>query len=205
MLRWLCAVLLATAVTGVVGLTGGSPACACSCAGLTNATQLAARADAVFIGTVQGVGTPGVLMRTSSDPVVATIKVDAVYRGDVASRVEVATPVWEGSCGVTFRRGVRYVVYADREPGTWEGAGAAPYYTWLCSGTAPLDAAGDTPYGEFDATVLGPARSPRAGAELGPAGSLGWALGVAIAVVAGLGGIPAALLVRTRRQRTRGR
>lgn len=191
MTRLLSALALVVGATGVMGFAGAAPACACSCVQRSPA-ELAASADAVFTGTVRAVRGPG-LFAGPEDRAVATIDVDAVYQGDVAERVDVAAVPAEASCGVEFHAGERYILYA-----TTESAGAAPYHTGFCTGTEKLTAR--TGVG---GAAPGPAKSPRAGAELAPQAGSPWALGAGLLVATMLVGLPAALTLRARRARAR--
>jgi hypothetical protein len=66
--------------------------------------------DVVFFGEVSRVNAG------ATDT--ASMDVAHILEGHVTRRVEVATPGSPEECGVEFRRGQRYFVYADREDGT---------------------------------------------------------------------------------------
>lgn len=188
--RVLSAFALTVGATGIIGFAGVAPACACSCV-QRSPTELAAGADAVFTGTVRTVRGPG-LFAGPEDRAVATIDVDAVHKGDVAERVDVAAVPAEASCGVEFQAGERYIVYATTE------SAVAPYHTGFCTGTERLTA--ETGVG---GVAAGPVTSPRAGAELASRAESRWALGAGLLVAAMLVGLPAALALRARRPSAR--
>jgi hypothetical protein len=98
-------------LTAVLCLTAAAmPAAACSCPGKSPKAALEAAA-AVFSGTV-------VFVKKSQADVVVTIKVDKVWKGDVPAQVTVSTPPNDGLCGVSFKEGDGYLVYAGGQPGS---------------------------------------------------------------------------------------
>jgi Tissue inhibitor of metalloproteinase len=122
-------VLVAAIVAAGALLGPASPACACSCAPLTQA-QAFEKADAVFAATLVRRDERGGLVRSSTDPVTLTWTVDAVYKGS-ASKVQQVNTVESGaSCGLEAEVGRRYLVHADSTGGRLEAS--------LCGGTRPL-------------------------------------------------------------------
>jgi hypothetical protein len=116
--------LLATA--GSVALAAPATAVACSCVGPMTEAEHRRDADVVFVGRVERVAHPG---PGTSDPARARLRVQRVIKGRLgARRVTVETARDEAGCGVTFQRGARFRVYAEREAGGGLSTG-------LCSGT----------------------------------------------------------------------
>ena len=195
--RWLSAVALVLGTTGIGVALSAAPACACSCVP-PDPEQYAASAEAIFTGVVRGVEQRGgPLTSTAAATVVTTIDVDGVHKGDVAQQVEVATADGEASCGIEFRVGERYRVYADTAGGQLSGT-RAPYHASLCGGTVRLNGEPNG-VGVTKTAALGPARTPRPGQQLAPPHNLDWAFGAGLAVVAGLLLLPAMLALRSRR------
>jgi 5-hydroxyisourate hydrolase-like protein (transthyretin family) len=135
-------------------------ASACSCAGGRAPCQEYWQADAVFVGEVVGESkfTVNEGSRQHTQRLVR-LAVEQPLRGIEAAEVEVATGWGGGDCGYQFRRGVRYVVYADRD----EKGGRL--YTGTCTRTRPLaEADEDLAYfrglgaSEPTGTVFGEAR-----------------------------------------------
>ncbi len=145
----------------VAGLAGailltlpGRPAQACTCAALAPAQHLA-QADAVFRGTIERLEPDGAGGR-------AAFFVTWVYKGSVGRNVSVSTGRTADGCGLQFRRGKEYLVYANDGPSGMS--------TDLCLGTTDdlfsLDRAGTTGH---DVEVTRP-RPAAAGASESRAG-----------------------------------
>ena len=88
----------------------------------------AVQADAVFAGTVRSVAEEGGARR-------AVFAVDRVWRGAPGQEVTIVTANSSAACGVDFREGAAYVVFADADAGGQLQAGA-------CGHTAELGGAG---------------------------------------------------------------
>jgi 5-hydroxyisourate hydrolase-like protein (transthyretin family) len=105
----------------------------CTCGGGGAPCQAYWQADAVFVGAVVGESQftedEGEDKRTMR---LVRLAVEQPLRGVEASEVEVATGLGGGDCGYPFKRGVRYVVYADR------GERDGRLYTGVCMRTRPL-------------------------------------------------------------------
>lgn len=115
---------------GLVALTA-APSQACSCISGTPRQQLD-RADAVFTGTLTGVGVPpaGDVV-SSADPVTYRFDVGTVYAGGVDATAHVASVRDGASCGLErMTIGREYLVFATVRGDELE--------SWLCSGTAPV-------------------------------------------------------------------
>jgi hypothetical protein len=100
------------------------PAHACDCAPLTP-SEAAAEASVVFVGTpTQRLGQPD---EGSPDPVTYRFSVERVLKGEAGPTLSVSTNNSGDACGVDFRIGDRYEVYALDADGT-------PFAT-RCGGT----------------------------------------------------------------------
>jgi hypothetical protein len=101
--RLLATVLAVPVMLGGLVLVTAGPAAACSCARISEA-EVAARVDAVFVGT---------LVSSRVDPsVVLTFEVSRVYKGAVGKRQEIVIPpaaTRNGTCGF----------YVPAGPGPW--------------------------------------------------------------------------------------
>lgn len=124
---------------------GTEEAYACTCVRLSQEEQLQ-RSDAVFSGEVLDArenpspAPPGLHL----GPV--TFDVEESWKGVSEEQVVVLGYGGGGDCGIDFREGGRYLVYA-----TYGGQGEdAALTTGICEGTKPLEAAGD------DLEALGP-------------------------------------------------
>ena len=95
----------------IIGLSGAlSPnlGLACSCGGYApwvTTEEIVERYDAVFWGQVDTVHLEGFAK-------VATLRVFAVWKGDVPREVQVRTPAEGTACGVGFTPGQPYLVFA---------------------------------------------------------------------------------------------
>lgn len=105
---------------------------ACSCMGGTPLCQSFWQADVVFSGDVLAFDKTDSTQFFSRR--VARIRVDRVWRGTAAGTIEVTTGAGGGDCGYSFRRGRKYVVYANQ---TQDGK----LTTGICSPTKPFDEA----------------------------------------------------------------
>ena len=193
--RLLGAALTVPLLFGGLLLVTAGPAAACSCA-IGSEAEGAARADAVFVGTLISQATqidPRVeraqreftrtsdqrvlvrALRNNTSRTVWTFKVSRVYKGAVGKRQEIVTAVGGSSCGLELRGPGPFLVFAYKPAGDRSRLEPGQYGSGLCSGSRPLADGG--------APVLG-----------GPwAGEPGWpdsAVGVgalAAGVAAGLG------------------
>jgi hypothetical protein len=194
--RLLGAALTLPPLIGGLVLVAAGPAAACSCAIPGSEAQRAARADAVFVGTLISQATqidPRVeraqreftrtsdqrvlvrALRNNTSRTVWTFKVSRVYKGAVGKRQEIVTAAGGSSCGLELRGPGPFLVFAYKPAGDRSRLEPRQYGSGLCSGSRPLADGG--------APVLG-----------GPwAGEPGWpdsAVGVgalAAGVAAGLG------------------
>lgn len=101
--------LVVAALAGAMVPFASRPAWACSCVTVTH-RQLAERSDAVFTGTVA-------LVTAGRDRVV-NFDVDAVYKGERSSSIDVHTPLQGPTCGARFLLNRRYTVFASRQGGS---------------------------------------------------------------------------------------
>jgi hypothetical protein len=190
--RLLGAALVGSALLGgllLVSVTA-ERAAACSCMAGLSEPERAARADAIFVGTLVGDGrvdpsasAPTVRSRPFPlpPPVVYTFKVSRVYKGAVGQRQEIVTPGGGGpGCGgfgIGLRGAGPFLVFADQASNALYQVGPGQYGSSMCSGSRALT---------DSAPNLGglPAREP-AGQDHGPsAAGLAAGVGVLAAVVA---------------------
>ena len=134
--------LLASAV---VALLAPRPALACSCARGTDQRSFASSV-LVFTGVARAVVDPreGEELASTGDELTWTFGVERVHKGTAAEDVAVVSARGGSTCGVEFRVGQRYQVFAS------EGD---PPRTSICSGTRLL-AAGVEPYEPAPPTAL---------------------------------------------------
>lgn len=192
--------LLGAALVGSVFLGGlllvtvtARPAAACSCMAGLSEPERAARADAIFVGTLVGDGRadPSATAPTARSspfpvppPVVFTFEVSQVYKGAVGQRQEIVTPGGGGpGCG-GFGFGLQgagpFLVFADQASNAMYQVGPGRYGSSLCSGSRALaDAAPNL--GGLPARELGGQDHGSSGAGLA-VGVVG--VGVLAAVVA---------------------
>jgi len=78
----------------------------------------------------------------------ATIAVEQTWKGAVADTVDVSTIAISAACGISFREGARFIVYAS--PQVPQGR----LWTERCMRTRPLSDA------QWDLATLGPATPP---------------------------------------------
>ncbi|MGH2749774.1 MAG: hypothetical protein ACRDK3_02690 [Actinomycetota bacterium] len=163
--RWLLTILLLAG--GVVFAVPG-PALACSCAPPPPLEAAVEDADAAFVGVVTSSERTD---RPSGGPVVAaggnflyTFAVDEVLGGGVESAIEVNSHSEGASCGIKFREGGRYIVFAYES--------RRGLQTHLCTRTETVGASvsfgGRPPAGEVEPS--GAQNDP--GGEAGPPGLL---------------------------------
>lgn len=123
------AVVILTALTI---LLGQQPACACSCAEVTEQESFD-YADLVFVGVITGDARPRNPM-SSMDPVRIQFQVESVQKGSASPGTLVIETAYDGaSCGWDYSVGHRYRVYVH------EGQ------TGLCSGNRDLGTAPEVP------------------------------------------------------------
>jgi len=113
----------------------------CTCVGVGPACSEAPSANitAVFLGTVDSVGTPSALDFLGGDRVTSatpfggtlkvTITVQEAFKGVDAKKLVVRTASSEAACGFPFKKGEQYLVYATE----WKGQ----LYTSICQRTRP--------------------------------------------------------------------
>lgn len=89
---------------------GVNPVLACEFPTPPPPAEAAEESDAVFVGTVTGIGSAGV-------DVVATFEVERVWRGPSTATIQVATPENPGICGYAFEVDRSYLVYANERDG----------------------------------------------------------------------------------------
>ncbi|HYJ79027.1 MAG TPA: hypothetical protein VEW03_05475 [Longimicrobiaceae bacterium] len=131
----------------LLGLLWVGPACAlpvCTCAPPATVENAIARADAVFLGTVTGTRDTTLIdadfgrMRAR----IYAFQIESSWKGVMGGAVEVMTMPSTASCGLRFRRGGEYLVYAHADRGS--GESAATLTTGLCTRTKRrVDAAVD--------------------------------------------------------------
>jgi LPXTG-motif cell wall-anchored protein len=182
--------LLLGALLLVAGVAVGTPASACSCAGIPSAAAAFASADAVFTGRLvsREVRHPDWPMVSSGDPAVHVFAVDEVFKGAVHEEQGVLSADSGASCGLELTGPGPFVVFATGSDGG--------YSAGLCGGTTPATAEIET---ELRALADTPPE-PLAGAGgTDPSGPSGPVIAVAGALVLALAGW---LLLRRRRSRT---
>jgi hypothetical protein len=112
-------------------------AAACSCGVLTDEEALE-YADAVFIGTLAEVITPGGTSYSSADPERFVFEVDEVFRGEVFAHQSVVTARDGASCGLEISGPGPFLVFAVTDDAFTGGAVDGELYSNLCSGTREL-------------------------------------------------------------------
>ncbi len=115
---------LGTAV-GAFLIAGTAFACSCI---ISTPAQYYERAEVVFTGTVKAVAQP-----MFSGYITYSIEVDQSYKGSNSGTVSIVSHESSATCGFTFQKDKRYVVFAFRSENGLE--------TNLCSGTAEVEAA----------------------------------------------------------------
>jgi putative component of toxin-antitoxin plasmid stabilization module len=119
------------AVSGLIILPWTPRVLACSCADVSPDLKFR-HADAVFTGKAIARKDlkAGAKLRSGIDPIAWTFDVERVFKGNVAKQQSVLSAAMGASCGIQFKVGDRYQVYAKRQGNTLS--------THLCSGTKPL-------------------------------------------------------------------
>jgi Tissue inhibitor of metalloproteinase len=103
---------------------------ACDCADVSPDLKFR-HADAVFMGkAISRKDLKAGAKLRSIDPIAWTFDVERVFKGNVAKQQSVLSAAMGASCGIQFKVGDRYQVYAKRQGSTLS--------THLCSGTKPL-------------------------------------------------------------------
>lgn len=112
----------------------------CSCVRQPEPLVALGRADAVFSGAVVAVRDPhaGEATYSSIDPLLYSIAVNEVWKGDVGDTTVITTARESCSCGFPFQIGRTYIVYAYL-PRT----GDADWSTHLCTRTRDIERAGE--------------------------------------------------------------
>jgi hypothetical protein len=159
----------------LVTVTAG-PAAACSCVRMRSEVERAARADAIFVGTLVGGGrvdpsasAPKTRSRPFPAPVVFTFEVSRVYKGAVGQRQEIVTPGGGGAgCGgfgIGLRGAGPFLVFAHQSSNALYQVGPGQYGSSLCSGSRALadrePSLGGLPAREPRGQDRWPAREPR--------------------------------------------
>ncbi|MFX3634717.1 MAG: hypothetical protein ACE3L7_23025 [Candidatus Pristimantibacillus sp.] len=126
------------------------------------------------------------MLRSSESPVEVSFEVNQVWKGHVTPKLTVYTSQDEASCGVEFKQGNEYLVYAYASEGKLKSG--------LCSGTTLLTNASN------DLVILGGGSIPPAPLESVQESSMGWLIGGIVAVLL-LGGVLFYFLSRRKRIR----
>ena len=105
---------------------------ACSCVGFTT-LEAKERADAVFRGTVTQIDKPSFMVNSGSLAQVY-LQVEEVWKGPEQQEFMVSAAISEASCGVEFKEGVSYLVFAQNQEGTWR--------TSICNETKEVSMSG---------------------------------------------------------------
>jgi hypothetical protein len=132
-------------------------AAACACPGGGPACEAVWQADAVFDGIVTTVtpvaGTREVAGRAVKvDEKRVRLTVRQAWRGAGRDTIEVVTGATAADCGVDFKPGDRYVVFAQRRPD-------GQLFVSVCSLTAPFDGRGEI--AEYLASLARPSTGGR--------------------------------------------
>lgn len=128
---------VALAATPLVGV---APAYACSCVAASE-KQHYKNADVVFKGTVaKRVAPPAGQVRSSSYPVTYTFAVTRAYKGKVAERQRVRTPLSSASCGLGLSGKGPFLVFAYEPAGAKKAGANRTLEANLCGGTRPIGA-----------------------------------------------------------------
>ena len=187
---------LALAVTSLVmhGATG-TPAYACSCA-RDGIPQFVEGAEAVFTGSVTDRAQSG----GDLGPVVYTVAVDQVYKGEVGPEVALSTAPHSAACGLPgLPEGEPLLFFGSghSDVGRGAGGGNTDFAINLCNGTgatsdrelAEVEAAAGAPHEPEGRSSLDDAPDPAAGDASGTEGSGGSGSddGVSAWLVGGLG------------------
>jgi MYXO-CTERM domain-containing protein len=166
--------------TALLGLSHIDEAHACTCAPPPPTLEAVAEASAVFQGSVVDITPPS----TPAGEMVARISVERVWkRSRTESVVEVHTPANSAACGLSFKPGSRWLIYADEIEGNLRAV--------LCSRSKPLDAASDDLAALGPGTSLGgpspvPPGQRGCACEMAPDRALPWGAPLALAAAAAL-------------------
>ncbi|MCX7570956.1 hypothetical protein OS242_13485 [Tumebacillus sp. DT12] len=90
-------------------------AAACSCVGFTT-LEAKDVSDAVFRGTVTEIKKPW-MSKGTGDLAKITLQVEEVWKGAAVQEIVVSSALSEASCGVEFREGESYLVFAKNDGG----------------------------------------------------------------------------------------
>jgi hypothetical protein len=144
-----------TAVLALAVFATSERAAACSCGLLTDDEALD-YADAVFIGTLAEIITPGGTSYSSADPERFVFEVDEVFTGEVFARQSVVTARDGSSCGLEISGPGPFLVFAVTNDGFTSGAVEGELYSNLCSGTRELgDSAVPAQWGDASPPIAG--------------------------------------------------
>jgi len=113
-----------------VAMADSQPAEACSCRRGVSLQQTVAKADQVFLGMVEQVRSTG------GRYLLVTLRVQESFKGPKNKTVKVRTATVGSACGIAFRKGEAYVVFAP--------LGAAPIVA-TCGRTSRVDPLNLTP------------------------------------------------------------
>ena len=147
---------------------------ACSCVQPGTPAEHLERADAVFSGTVRDVKQNAMGYITKR----VLFDVDATWKGIDDTQVVILTGGGGGDCGIDFKEGKRYVVYANHSKMYGDEERLTSI---LCDRTATTASAGE------DLEYLGEGRPPTNKVDLagdGPRLLLFWGAGIAVGTVA---------------------
>jgi hypothetical protein len=149
------AVATLTAVLVLAVFATAERAAACSCGLLTDDEALEF-ADAVFIGTLVEIITPGGTSYSSADPERFVFEVDEVFAGEVFARQSVVTARDGASCGLEISGPGPFLVFAVTNDDFTGGAVEGELYSNLCSGTRELgDSAVPVEWGDASPPIAG--------------------------------------------------
>lgn len=126
--RW-TVVLVTLGAAAIAVILPSSPACACSCAPITDEKAFA-DSDAVFTGTMVDRREPANPTNGES-PATFVFKVSAVHKGQAAEVQEIKTANGGPSCGLETEIGKTYLVFATADGATLTSS--------LCGGTRLAD------------------------------------------------------------------
>jgi hypothetical protein len=138
--------LISVGIAGIF-LAQTNTAWPCSCGNRISLEKEFARTDVVFFGTaVEKIPDKRHLQTIKSDGSVEIVTVDDIHRvefivdralkGDIASKVSVATSTSGPSCGYYFHLAARYLVYAYKDDDGFLSVS-------VCSRTKPYDEAAE--------------------------------------------------------------
>ncbi len=128
MVKWLIAIIVFTVAIVPVATPGNVSAC--SCAEFISPPTAFEKATAVFTGMVISLQGPTGRVISSADPVMVVIQVDTVWKGPQENTLVVTTALSSASCGVEFKIGSSYLIYAHGSEDRLE--------VGLCEGTKSL-------------------------------------------------------------------